>query len=278
MSITNENVLWERIQGFSLDEFGSVFPFSARLARENDWNKAYTQRVIEEYKRFAFLAIAAGHPVTPSVDIDQVWHLHLCYTKSYWEGFCGEVLKQSLHHGPTKGGRKEKDKFHDWYARTLASYEHFFAEKPPKDIWPPVGKRFAKASRIKQVSTRTHWVIPKPRFLVGFKSPYYLGFSLLIPLIMIVTSLLLGNTRTASNNNGELLFLGTLIVLSLSLFVLTIWLAVRGKAESEDNISSTEKQPSRENRSPWSWFWLFSSGDSDSDDGDGCGGCGCGCG
>ncbi len=273
MSIINEKALWKRIKDFSLDDSESAFPFSARLTRENGWNKAYTQRVIKEYKRFAFLTIAAGHSVTPSVDIDQVWHLHLCYTESYWEKFCGEVLKQPLHHGPTKGGCKEKDKFHDWYARTLASYEHFFTEKPPKDIWPPVGERFAKASRIKQVSARTHWVIPKPRFLWDFKWPYYLGFSL---LIIIVASLLLGNTSTASNNNDDLLALGIFIILSI--FVLTVWLAVRGKFKSKDNIYPTEEQPSEENRSPWSWFWLFGSGDSDSDDGDGCGGCGCGCG
>ncbi len=273
VSIINEKALWERIRDFSLDNSESAFPFSARLTRENNWNKAYTQRVIEEYKRFAFLAIAAGHPVTPSVDIDQVWHLHLCYTESYWERFCGEVLKQPLHHGPTKGGRKEKDKFHDWYAKTLASYERFFAEKPPKDIWPPISKRFAKASRIKQVSALTHWVIPKPRLLVGFKWPYYLGFNLIIPLTVIVTSLLLGNTSTANNNNNGLLVLGIFIILSI--FVLTVWLAIRGKAEPEDNINSTEGRPSGENRSPWSWF-VFGSGDSDSDDGDGCGGCGCG--
>ncbi|MEK6230809.1 MAG: hypothetical protein N2A42_03075 [Luteolibacter sp.] len=33
-----------------------------------------------EYKRFVALAMLAGHPVTPSEEVDQAWHLHLVYT------------------------------------------------------------------------------------------------------------------------------------------------------------------------------------------------------
>ena len=78
-------------------------------------------RAIEEYKRFVFLAMAAGHPVTPLDEVDQVWHLHLCYTRSYWEDLCGEVLRAPLHHGPTRGGAAERARFDDQYRRTLAS-------------------------------------------------------------------------------------------------------------------------------------------------------------
>jgi hypothetical protein len=156
--------LWAKLDAFDLDDKDSSFTFSARLARENGWNKAYTKRAISEYKRFVFLAMSAGHPVTPSVDVDQVWHLHLTYTSSYWEDLCGKILLRPLHHGPTKGGKAEAAKFTDWYNRTLSSYEHFFAESPPEDIWPPSAIRFARQSGIRQVSERTHWVIRKPTF------------------------------------------------------------------------------------------------------------------
>ena len=129
--------LWHEIQAFSIDDPHSSFKFSDRLARENGWTLAYTQRVINEYKRFVYLAMTAGHPVTPSVAVDQAWHLHLTYTQSYWELFCGEVLKRPLHHGPTKGGQKENEKFHDWYTHTLASYQEAFGRPAPADIWPP---------------------------------------------------------------------------------------------------------------------------------------------
>ena len=67
--------------------------------------------MISEYRRFVFLALAAGHPVTPSDQVDQAWHLHLLYTNSYWNRFCGETLGRRLHHGPTQGGASERDKF-----------------------------------------------------------------------------------------------------------------------------------------------------------------------
>src|SRR5437763_4681359 len=128
--------LWQRIERFSLDAAGVELPFSARLARENDWRPGFTKRTIEEYKRFAFLAMVAGHPVSPSDTVDQVWHLHLTYTQNYWQKFCGEALGKPLHHNPTKGGASECEKFDEWYRRTLESYRTCFQTDPPKDIWP----------------------------------------------------------------------------------------------------------------------------------------------
>lgn len=152
-----------RIQAFSPDEPGVVFPFSARLARENGWTRGFAERVIEEYRRFLYLAMTAGHPVSPSVQVDQAWHQHLTYTRSYWDELCGRVLGRPLHHEPTKGGGAEGDKFADWYARTLASYRAAFVAEPPRDIWPAPAERFAKEARIVQVSRATHWMIRKPR-------------------------------------------------------------------------------------------------------------------
>jgi hypothetical protein len=105
--------------------------------------------VVEEYRRFVYLAMAAGHPVTPSVDVDHAWHLHLTYTRSYWEEMCGRVLGRPLHHDPTRGGLAEGAKFTDWYARTLRSYQEAFGSAPPADIWPSPAERFAPAAKKK---------------------------------------------------------------------------------------------------------------------------------
>ena len=99
--------LWRRLEAFQLDDASASLTFTRRLARENDWEPAYARRVVDEYKRFVFLAMTAGHEVTPSDEVDQAWHLHLTYTRSYWGGLCGEVLGRPLHHGPTKGGADE---------------------------------------------------------------------------------------------------------------------------------------------------------------------------
>jgi hypothetical protein len=97
--------LWTRIEQFELDEPDAGFPFSARLAKETGWTYPHTQRVIEEYRRFVYLACVAGHPVSPADEVDEVWHLHLTYTESYWGRFCPQVIDRPLHHQPTRGGR-----------------------------------------------------------------------------------------------------------------------------------------------------------------------------
>jgi hypothetical protein len=140
----------------------AALTFEGRLARENNWDSAHTARVIEEYRRFLYLAVHAGHPVTPSDAVDQAWHLHLVYTRNYWDILCGEVLGRPLHHGPTRGGDAEASKFTDWYDHTLASYRAHFRAAPPADIWPPPHVRFAAHDRFQRVDTAQHWVIPKP--------------------------------------------------------------------------------------------------------------------
>ena len=158
--------MWVRIREFELDDPGVRFPFSRRLARENRWSPDYASRAIEEYRRFCYVAMRGGHPVTPSEDVDQVWHLHMIYTRSYWDGFCGEVLRRPFHHGPTRGGAEDQAKFRDWYQATLDSYRQLFGVRPPADIWPAVGDRFRHAAAYRRVNTATHWVVPRPAALI----------------------------------------------------------------------------------------------------------------
>lgn len=158
-----QSELYQRIQVFSLDVAGASLPFSQRLAKENNWSVEYTTRAIEEYKKFAFLAVVAGHPVSPSDQVDQVWHLHLTYTQSYWEEFCPHVLGMPLHHGPTQGGVQEQRKISDWYVKTLASYQSFFGYPAPADIWPSADLRFSRDIEFVRVNRQQHWILPKPQ-------------------------------------------------------------------------------------------------------------------
>ena len=160
-----DDPLWIRIRDFALDDPGARLPFSKRLARENGWCHCYASRVIEEYKKLCYIAMTAGHPVTPSEEVDQAWHLHLLYTRSYWDDFCGVVLQHRFHHGPTRGGVEEGSKFRQWYQTTLASYEEIFGAAPPSDIWPSVEVRFQHLPAYRRVNTATHLVIRKPNWL-----------------------------------------------------------------------------------------------------------------
>ena len=154
--------LYQEIEGFCVDGSDRCqpsLPFISRLARENGWTEIYAARVVEEYRRFLLLAATSGHPVTPSDQVDQAWHLHLLYTRS-WSRFCTEVLARPLHHEPTRGGPEEKAKFKVWYERTLASYQRFFGN-PPADIWPDSSVRFGQDLHYQRVNTKRFFIVPK---------------------------------------------------------------------------------------------------------------------
>lgn len=159
--MTEPTDLLARIEAFDIDGGPVALTFPKRLARENGWSVTYSQRVIDEYKRFVYLAMTAGHPVTPSDQVDQAWHLHMTYSDSYWERLNGEVLPKPLKHNPTKGGQAENEKFDNWYNRTLASYERVFGAPPPADIWPCSEIRFGEHLHFRRVNTAQNLIIPK---------------------------------------------------------------------------------------------------------------------
>jgi hypothetical protein len=157
------NPIWLSLKNFAIDSPNTDLTFVKRLARENGWRLNFAERVFDEYKKFIYLAVTAGHQVTPSDQVDQVWHLHLAYTQSYWINLCEGILKQHLHHGPTKGGRSEDAKYYDWYSRTLASYRQMFGHHPPSDIWPSPEERFNRKNRFVRLNSNDYWLIKKPK-------------------------------------------------------------------------------------------------------------------
>lgn len=127
--------LWNRLQEFSLDAPNVDFPFSKKLAKEENWSIDFTKKAIEEYKKFVYLCCTLPNGASPSEIVDKVWHMHLIYTQNYWEEFCPNILKKKLHHHPSKGGFAEKDKHHHWFSDTLKNYRDIFNQDAPEDIW-----------------------------------------------------------------------------------------------------------------------------------------------
>lgn len=136
MNQLSQQELWERIQKFQLDDPASAYPFSKKLAQQNNWTLSFTNRAIEEYKKFIFLCCVSPAGASPSEIIDEVWHLHLTYTDNYWNQFCKKTLLKDIHHHPSKGGKDEKEKHVNWYSNTLSLYRQQFNTSPPADIWP----------------------------------------------------------------------------------------------------------------------------------------------
>ncbi len=168
--------LWRRIAAHTIGPPDAALTFAARLARENRWSLAYAESVIGEYKRFCYLAMTTGHHVTPSDAVDQAWHLHLTYTRDYWERFCPDVLGGPLHHGPTRGDAADRKRFYHQYAATLAAYEAAFGAAPPPKIWPEARVRFAANAMMVRVnlsggifaSRRVALALGPTAFIVGW--------------------------------------------------------------------------------------------------------------
>lgn len=154
-----DDSLRTRIETFVIGPPDALLSFTRRLARDNGWSLGHARRVEREYRRFLILAATAHHAVTPSDAVDQAWHLHLAYSRDYWEVLCRDILGRPLHHGPAEGGAEEEAR-HRWqYIATLDSYRATFEENPPRDIWPPVRRRFK--DRYRRIDSRRHWTVPR---------------------------------------------------------------------------------------------------------------------
>jgi len=127
--------LWQRIDSYIPDDPDADFTFTDKLAKENNWTRHFARDAVIEYKKFMYLCCISQNGASPSHVIDQVWHLHLTYTVSYWKVFCREILQWEMHHHPSKGGQTESKKYDALYADTLTLYEDVFGAKPPVEYW-----------------------------------------------------------------------------------------------------------------------------------------------
>lgn len=275
---TEQTELYERIHAFSLDKPDAQLSFSKRLARDNGWSLQYARQAIEEYKKFAFLAVAAEHPVTPSDQVDQVWHLHLTYTRSYWDEFCLKILQTPLHHDPTLGGETENRKFDDWYSKTLESYERFFGVKPPLEIWSTPKDRFGRDLYFVRVNTQQNWVLAKLQAQKAATTS-----------ISILFTLILSGCYIGSPENNINPFAGILLAVICATAAFGVIRFLVGIAEFIKNPSPpriggdwSSNGDGSAGCGGWGsgWAWGDSSGHSGdsggSDGGSGCGGGGCG--
>jgi hypothetical protein len=216
-----DQTLWAKIEAYKLDAVDASFPFSARLMRENGWTEEYTLEVIQEYKKFMFLVAVSGHPVSPSDPVDQVWHLHMIYTRSYWDEFCHGILGMPVHHNPTKGGREERKKHVNMYDRTAESYLKYFGEPQPSHIWINTKDLF-KEIHYRRVNMHRNWVIPKPQFV---RKRWHL-----IPLLALLASLTMASVG------------GIILIVVLVIIVIGLMAAAGGTDEVSvySNKSDTE--------------------------------------
>lgn len=125
--------------------------FMTRVMKENLWSRPYTLRVIEEYKKFLFLA--SIDYVSPSYEIDQIWHTHLLFTQDY-KKMCDKYLGKFLHHDPIET-KLTKTVGKDQYIKTKELYFKTFGYNPPADIWTNW-----RDTHYSYIDLKRHWVLP----------------------------------------------------------------------------------------------------------------------
>jgi uncharacterized protein (TIGR04222 family) len=138
--------------------------------------------------------------VTPSKVVDEVWHLHLIYTQSYWGEFCPHVLGRPLHHDPGQGRRGEAQRHAQQYADTLASYRRIFGCDPPAEIWPSRRRAFGRRASGRRAALLS--ALPAPLALlplaIGWTNPFDLrgpDFLLLFACSFVAALVLAGLLR-----------------------------------------------------------------------------------
>ena len=159
----DHHAVWNRIESHPIGG-AAAREFVARLQREQRWSDAQVHDALREYRRFVFLACVARNEATPSKAVDAVWHLHLLYTRDYWQTFCPQVLCTDLHHDPS-GGAEHAPRYRDQYAQTLASYARWFG--PPSPTWWPTRKATFPAPSIPSSA------VAKPRRAMRFALPLF---------------------------------------------------------------------------------------------------------
>ncbi|WP_205509051.1 hypothetical protein [Longitalea arenae] len=170
MKVEEHRSLWNAIEQFPLDDPHAAVTFSHKLAAKQNWSAFYTERVIAEYRKFLFLCCISPDGASPSQAVDEAWHLHLTYTRSYWIDLCKNTLGKDIHHHPSRGGDDEDHKHRDWYKETLVLYQSIFESPPPDDIWPP------------PLEIQQHF--PEPRYSISNETIALIIMLLTLPLIV----------------------------------------------------------------------------------------------
>ena len=197
MNLVEHRSLWSAIQQFPLDDPDAAINFSRKLAAEQKWSPAFTQKAIDEYRKFIFLCCIAPKGASPSKTVDEVWHLHLTYSQSYWIKLCKETLGKDIHHHPSGGGEEEDHRHVQWYADTLQLYETVFESPPPADIWPPPNKHHTpieipkKIGRIRnEIKALIFLLLLIPLVINAYWFPHFNPFTLTGPQFLVFFPLL----------------------------------------------------------------------------------------
>ena len=125
--------LWLKLNMMNAEGLQAFAPVMEAMQKQWGQNAEMAQRIIEEYRKFLFLAMRAGHQVIPPGPVNDVWMMHLQNAQNYWENLGKMIGDRPM----AQGGADPKNfaSMADAWKATLDSYEKIVGRKPPMDIW-----------------------------------------------------------------------------------------------------------------------------------------------
>jgi hypothetical protein len=124
--------LWLKLNIMNAEGLTAFAPLAQAVQHQLGYNAEAARRIIEEYRKFLFLAMRAGHQVIPPGIVNDVWLLHIERVQDYWETLGGMIGERPVAQGL---GPAQMAPMADAWKATLESYERVFGTKPPADIW-----------------------------------------------------------------------------------------------------------------------------------------------
>ena len=155
-----------------------TFPtkFIENLMNEQMIDTNTVNRWLLEYRKFLVMAYLSDKMISPSEQVDQVWHFHMTYTQHYratWQS----LIRKEFKHSPSNGSVSDGEKFERIYGDTLTFYSDVFLSDPPDDVWEPIALRFNqknfnfKTVNLYRLAVTYSMKIANPNFLVPSVPP-----------------------------------------------------------------------------------------------------------
>lgn len=187
--------LWHRLEGYSFHERPLTQSLVDRLVEETGHPVDVCYTLVEEYRRFMYLAGSSSENLAPSPIVDMVWQMHTEDTVAYYEDFCPRILGRTIYRPE---GDSAPPPFQDDpdYIRTLEYYAQEFG-RPQVQYWPDPDFALEKLSHF------VFWMIGFAAFVLAavFQSYVFAVFGLAVVLTILflrwkLSSLPLDNRAT----------------------------------------------------------------------------------
>ena len=173
--------LWHRLEGYSFHERPLTVSLVDRLALETGHSLDVCYTLVEEYRRFMYLAGSSSDNLSPSPIVDMVWRMHTEDEEAYFEDFCPRILGRTIYRpegdGPPQSLQDDPD-----YLRTLEYYAQEFG-RPQVQYWPDPDYALERLSHL------VFWLIGFAAFTLSaiFQSVVFgvFGFFVILTILLL---------------------------------------------------------------------------------------------